>query len=114
MTQTSQTMVFANGSAVALTYKEQSASDASHTDTVPGLPLKVDLTPLTRAVVVPNSLLFTLGNKTYYERAGSLFHSMNLTTGAGTAAGSIDFVTGVATITSWTGNAAPDFEIKAL
>lgn len=113
-TQVPQTMVFVNGSTVILNYKLQSATDAAHTETVAAPPLNVDLTPLTTAAIVPDSLLFTLGGKTYYERAGSLYHTMDSRTGAGVLAGSVNLVTGIATITSWTGAVVPSFVVHSL
>jgi hypothetical protein len=51
--------------------------------------------------IVPGSVLFTCAGKTYVDREGSLYHTIDPLTGAGTLAGSIDYSTGVLTITDW-------------
>lgn len=112
--QVVQTVPFVDGTAVHLTYKPDSAVDAAATDTAPAQPLVLDLLPTTGNSVVPSGLLFVLAGKTYYDRSGTLYHSIDPLTGAGTAAGTIDYAGGVATLTSWTGGTAPALSIKAL
>lgn len=105
---------FADGSAVAARYKLASASDAPVEEEYDLPPLVVDLTPRVRSGAVPGSLTFRLGTRTYYDRSGVLYYGMNYATGAGTAAGSIDYATGLATLTSWEGGIAPAFNVMSL
>lgn len=76
--------------------------------------LAFDLTPQTTQAVLPGSVLFTWGGLTYVDRSGSLYHSINASTGAGTLAGAIDYATGIATLTSWTPGAGNTISVLAL
>lgn len=105
---------FVNGTAVSVRYKLAGASDLPQEEEFELPPLVVDLTPRVRSGIVPGSLLFRLGTRAYYERGGTLYYGMDPATGAGTAAGSIDYGSGLATITSWEGGIAPAFDILAL
>lgn len=105
---------FVNGSAVTVRYKLDSASDLPHEEEYDLPPLTVDLTPRLRSGIVPGSLTFALGTRFYYERNGTLYYGMNPATGAGTAAGTIDYSTGIATLTSWVGGIAPAFDVQSL
>lgn len=104
-------MAFNNGSQVVLWYKEASTTNVSTTEGHNAPPLTLDLTPLVTDSIVPSSLSFEFGGFTYYDRSGSLFHSLNAFTGAGTPAGTINYTTGVATITARAGNVAPAFSL---
>ena len=86
------------------------------TETLPGglTALAFDLTPTTTQAVQPGSVLFVWGGLTYVDRAGSLYHSINATTGAGTLAGAIDYTTGIATITAWTAGAGNSISVQGL
>lgn len=105
------TMGFTNGSLVTLFYKEASTGSVTTTEGHNNPPLVLDLTPLVTDAIVPSSLWFRLGGVEYFERAGSLFYSMDSGTGSGTPAGSINYTTGVATLTYHPGNIAPNFHI---
>lgn len=85
-------------------------------ETLPGglTALAFDLTPTTTQAVQPGSVLFVWGGLTYVDRAGSLYHSINATTGAGTLAGAIDYTTGIATITAWTAGAGNSISVQGL
>jgi hypothetical protein len=63
--------------------------------------LELDLTPGFAENIVPGSINFTLGGKTYFDRLGSLYYDLNLTTGAATLAGAINYSTGAATLNAW-------------
>lgn len=105
---------FVNGTAVTVRYKADSTIDEALEEEYDLPPLQVDLTPRVRSQLVPRSLLFQLGTRTYYERGGTLYYGMSAVTGAGTSAGSIDYSTGVATLTSWEGGVAPAFNVLSL
>lgn len=109
------TAFFQNGAAVTARYKVDAAVDDVITGEQIAVPaLKVDLTPKVRNAIIPGSLLFKLGGRTYYDRQGVLYYGMAPATGAGTAAGTIDYTSGVAAITSWVGNIAPSFDVVSL
>jgi hypothetical protein len=114
LSQSSQTYTFVNGTAVTLTYKIDSATDGAQSEETDAPPLVLDLLPRSRSAVIARSVQFTLGGKVYYDRAGSIYHTQSVTTGAGTLAGSINYATGNVTLTSWTGGAATGFSIQSL
>lgn len=109
-----QTVPFINGTAVTMRYKEDAVTDGAATDTVGAQPLVIDLLPTTENAIVPGGVRFTLGGKVYYDRNGTMYHSINIGTGAGTAAGSIDYSAGTVSLTSWTGGATPALSVSAL
>ncbi len=63
--------------------------------------LALDLTPSFAENIVPGSINFTLGGKTYFDRLGSLYYDLNPVTGAATLAGSINYSTGAASLSAW-------------
>lgn len=63
--------------------------------------LKTDLSPNYKERILNNSVRFTFAGQVYIDRDGILYHSVNPATGAGTTAGTINYDTGVVTITSW-------------
>jgi len=105
---------FNNGTNVTVQYKEDSATDGAQTYSLAAPPLAVDLTPNVSTPVVPGGVMFTLGGRTYVERAGSLYYGVDPTTNAGSLGGSLDFTSGIATITSWVGGASSTLSLKAL
>ena len=109
------TATFTSGAPMTVDYKADDATDDTITgEQIPVPAITLDLTPNVSNAIVPGGLEFVLGGKTYYERNGTLYHSLSNTTGAGTAAGTIDYASGVVSITSWTGNVAPALTINAL
>ncbi len=76
--------------------------------------LTVDITPRYAEYIVAGSVVFTLGGRTYYDRVGKLYHSLNPATGQGVPAGTINYQTGVVKITSWQDGQPADIVLKAL
>ena len=73
--------------------------------TAPGVTL--DLTATVADTIVPGSVMFTATGKTYIDRGtGTLYADVNATTGVGTNAGTINYETGVCSLTYWANNAA--------
>ena len=63
--------------------------------------LSVDLTPGFAETLVPGSINFQLGGKRYFDRNGRLYVDLDLRTDAATLAGSLDYDSGVATLSHW-------------
>ncbi len=63
--------------------------------------LEFDLTDRYAERIVPGSIRFALGSKVYVDRLGNLVTDINVNTGAGTQAGTIDYASGRALITVW-------------
>lgn len=76
--------------------------------------LTLDLTTAYNEYCVPASARFTLGGLSYLERDDGLYHTLNAATGAATAAGTLNRITGVATITDWTPGASNALALTAL
>lgn len=63
--------------------------------------LSIALLPTFRETGVPGSVNFSLGGKTYFDRAGSIYTDLDPTTGAGTLAGTYDYATNTASLSVW-------------
>lgn len=64
--------------------------------------------------IVPGSVRFTLGGKTYIDRLGTLITDMDASTGAGTLAGSIDYASGRAQLSVWQPGASATVTMQSL
>jgi hypothetical protein len=91
-----------------------SAGATSATEVFTAGALKFDLTPGFAESILQGSVRFVLGGLTYIDRAGTLYHSVNGSTGAGTAAGSIQYDSGVAELTAWQPGTANSFTLQSL
>lgn len=76
-------------------------------------PVSVAILKTTTARLVPGSLLFSLGGKSYIDRSGVLYADVSNTSGSGTQAGTIDYTTGTATLTNWTDGTALALSVDA-
>jgi hypothetical protein len=63
--------------------------------------------------IVPWSLLFTMGGNTYSDRAGVLYCNIDPQTGAGIASGSVDYLTGRAWVSGFSGDTS-SFSLKSM
>jgi hypothetical protein len=73
----------------------------AYQDDVTPTAIRVDVLPDLAAAIVAESVKFAFGDKTYIDRAGTLYHTHSQSTDSATAAGTFDYTTGVATITNW-------------
>lgn len=64
-------------------------------------PLRLDLTRTVADAILPGSVHFRIASKRYVDRQGVLYTDIVDATGAGTAAGTINYTTGEATLTLW-------------
>lgn len=76
--------------------------------------LSIDLTPDSTGHVVPGSVLFDYGGRTYLDRAGVMVYAFDSATGAATTGGSINYTTGLVSLTSVAGGASGTLTKKAL
>jgi len=63
--------------------------------------LEIDLLRTVADNLVQNSIEFSAIGKTYQDQNGTLYADIDPQTGSGTAAGTIDYTTGIASITWW-------------
>lgn len=75
--------------------------------------LTLDLTSTVADTVVPGSVVLSAAGTIYVDRAGTLYANPDSATGAGVAAGSIDYSTGRATLTTWADNTAASVSVLA-
>lgn len=61
-------------------------------ETPADMPL-ITIEPATPKALLPGSLMFTYGGKTYVDRNGTLYADIDPATGSGTAAGTVDYTT---------------------
>lgn len=76
-------------------------------------PLSLDMTRTVGDPVVPGSVVFRLGGKTYIDRNGTLYTDVNSNTGAGTVAGTVNYGTGDFTLSDWANGAGLGFVLDA-
>ena len=76
--------------------------------------LSVDLTPDFAETLVPGSINFQLGDKRYFDRNGRLYVDLDPGTDAATLAGSLDYDSGVATLTHWVPGQSNSLEARSL
>lgn len=88
---------------VQTTFRGQQTEDAA-TETLPSGTLDIDLLPTIAERIVPDSVRFVIDRDTYFDRRGELYYQLDAKTGAATRCGTINYDTGIATITQWTGN----------
>lgn len=77
------------------------------------LGLQLDLTTTVGDAVVPGSVLFRATGKTYIDRNGTLYTDFDPLTGAALVAGSIDYGSGVCTLSFWDDNTALNRAVDA-
>ena len=105
---------FVDGTVVTVHSKLDSVVDVAQTETAPAQSISVDFLPLVNNAIVPGGLLFAMGGQTYFDRNGILYRNLDADTGASTQTGTVDYGSGTAVITSWTGGLAPALTVKAL
>jgi hypothetical protein len=97
-----QAMVSSN---IAVTYNLVADPASAQSANVTLSQLTVDLNADALQILAGSVRFTTLGH-TYIDREGALYHSVSNTTNAGTLAGTIDYSTGLATLTNWTNASA--------
>lgn len=78
-----------------------SGSASAATESLTLTAMSFDLTANYNERIVPGSVRFTLGGKTYTDRTGTLVADVLPATGAATNTGTIDYAVGTATLNSW-------------
>lgn len=76
-------------------------------------PLRLNMAATIGDSIVPGSLLFTLGGKSYIDRNGSLYADVSTTTAAGTPAGTVDYASGEVSLSHWANGAALAISVQS-
>jgi hypothetical protein len=86
-------------------YALNSAVPSAKVGSVTLTEIKIDLTTVTADDLVAGSVKFRFAGTDYFDRAGAIYRGHDPLTDAATAAGSIDYQTGIATLTNWVAGA---------
>ncbi len=95
------TETFISGQTVVVTYFETGVSGSVEQDVIPAGNFVIELMPYSTQKIVEGSVSFTLNGVAYFDRNGTLLRDHDPSTNAGTPAGSMDYLAGVATLTDW-------------
>ncbi len=89
--------------AVSCRYHSDSIADwLPQSDSIAAPALQLNLCPTTVEPIVPGSVLFGLGGDSYYDDGmGNLYRNRDSASGAGSLAGTINYASGLAEITSY-------------
>ncbi len=101
-------------SSITARYQLDSLIPDDMTETAELPDVRLDLLPTIRRLIVPNSLEFEWGDETYIDRDGTLYNNWDRETGAATAAGSIDYSTGIVSLYGYAGGHANTLQIRTL
>lgn len=98
-----------SGSTISVRYALASVEPTDAEATLDAKPIVLNLTPMSAQQIVPGSVMFRFAGSIYVDRSGKLYADPNPATGSGLEAGTIDYHTGLATLTWWRGGNAPLF-----
>ncbi|HCT26868.1 MAG TPA: hypothetical protein DIW85_11715 [Stenotrophomonas sp.] len=92
------------------------AGDASQPaqESLPLPAMQLQLTPTISDSIVPGSVRFNFRGRTYVDRSGGLYHSIDPATGAGIYAGTIDYTAGVVNLNQWLAGGGNTVQILSL
>lgn len=90
------------------------ASDSAVTAPISTTALKFDLTNQYSENIVPGSVNFTLGGRTYFDRAGNLYYGLDVASGSAIKAGTLNYQSGEVTLDSWVAAASSAVSVKSL
>lgn len=76
-------------------------------------PLRLQMLSSVGDKIVPGSLLISIGGSALVDRNGSLYANVAADTGAGTLAGSINYSTGIISLSWWVSGVAPALAVNA-
>jgi hypothetical protein len=89
-------------------------SDTTEEEVFENEAVKIDLTDKFTETIVPGSVNFTLGGRTYFDRQGSLYYGLDPVNGAATLGGTINYQTGEVSLSSWANGQAPTITLRSL
>lgn len=99
---------------VTANWQQSAAGEVPQLEEVDLPPVTVDLTPGITDSVVPGSVRFVFKGQTYVDRSGTLVRAIDPLNNSATPAGTMDYATGRATITSWTAGGSNTIQIVSL
>lgn len=94
--------VFPSSGTVTADFQIGGLATALPTATFVSDAVKFDLTNRYGEQIVPGSVNFSLGGRTYFDRLGSIYVDLNVATGEATSAGAINYSSGEVVLDDWT------------
>lgn len=98
---------------VTIEYCVSGASTQVYNESIPAQELKFDLTTDTMKCVYPNSLAFSMAGHIYWDYEGIIYRDGNYVVADGTESGTIDYTTGIVTLTDWV-SGSPAISLNSL
>jgi len=92
---------FSAGTIISAAWMLAGDSSEQAQETLPLPAMQLQLTPAISDSIVPGSIRFSFRGRTYIDRSGGLYHSVDPQTGAGVYAGTVDYTSGVVNLTHW-------------
>lgn len=86
---------------VQFSARHDTTTETPQTEAVDYPGISFVLSPTVSDAILPGSVWFTWGGKTYVDRQGYIFRDVDSSTGSGTQAGAIDYTTGTVTLTNY-------------
>lgn len=105
---------FSAGTLISMGWMIVGAAQTSSEESLPLPPVQLLLTPTISDSIVPGSVRFTFKGRTYVDRNGGLYHSIDPVSGAGSYAGAIDYAGGVVNLSQWNAGGANTVQIQSL
>ncbi len=110
---TTITESFTANSTVTAHYAVTGDATTARTQTATLSSLQIDLNTVNSRAIIAGSLLFTAAGDTFIDRNGTLYKEHTVVNDSAVAAGSINYESGIATLTSWTGGASNSLTLQS-
>lgn len=92
---------FSAGTIISAAWMLAGDSSEPAQESLPLPAMQLQLTPTISDSIVPGSIRFSFRGRTYIDRSGGLYHSVDPQTGAGVYAGTVDYTSGVVNLAQW-------------
>ncbi|SLM23918.1 hypothetical protein [Stenotrophomonas indicatrix] len=92
---------FSAGTIISAAWMLAGDSSEQAQETLPLPAMQLQLTPAISDSIVPGSIRFSFRGRTYIDRSGGLYHSVDPQTGAGVYAGTVDYTSGLVNLIQW-------------
>lgn len=92
---------FSAGTIISAAWVLAGDSSEQAQETLPLPAMQLQLTPAISDSIVPGSIRFSFRGRTYIDRSGGLYHSVDPQTGAGVYAGTVDYTSGLVNLIQW-------------
>lgn len=101
------------GGVISVKAQQASVGYTSKLESVAAPSITFDLLPGLAGSIVPASLMFTFGGKTYIDRSGIIYTDVSSVTNAGIAVGTVDYDDRSVTLSSFPSGVAPTLQLIA-